>query len=120
MIRQSLDPSYLACPIRQVIHHFGDKWSLLVLYSLHTSSTGVLRFSQLHRHMTDCSQKMLSSTLKKLEQHRLIHRKVYATVPPSVEYSLTEVGQSLMPSIISLVEWAEHHFEEVATVGKSA
>ena len=48
---------YLACPIRSVISRFGDKWSMLVLYSLHTSETGVLRFNELRRHMTDCSQK---------------------------------------------------------------
>ena len=105
---------YLACPIRQVISRFGDKWSMLVLYSLHTSESGVLRFNELHRHMSDCSQKMLSQTLKNLEQSRLISRKVYAEVPPRVEYSLTETGRSLMPSITSLIDWAKLHFEEVA------
>ena len=58
---------YLACPIRQVVSRFGDKWSMLVLYMLHTSETGVLRFNEIRRLMTDCSQKMLSQTLKNLE-----------------------------------------------------
>ena len=51
---------YLACPIRQVVSRFGDKWSMLVLYMLHASETGVLRFNEIRRLMTDCSQKMLS------------------------------------------------------------
>ena len=106
---------YLACPIRQVISRFGDKWSLLVLFLLNRSETGVLRFNEIRRLMTDCSQKMLSQTLKNLEQSHLVHREVYAEVPPRVEYSLTETGLSLMPSIISLIEWGKDHFEEVVT-----
>ena len=110
-----LKVEYLACPIRQVISRFGDKWSMLVLYTLHTSETGVLRFNELRRHMSDCSQKMLSATLKNLEKNHLIHRQVYPEVPPRVEYSLTPTGQSLMPSIISLVDWAKEHFDDVVT-----
>ena len=59
---------YLACPIRNVVSRFGDKWSMLVLYQLHVSETGILRFNEMRRLMTDCSQKMLSQTLKNLEQ----------------------------------------------------
>ena len=106
---------YLACPIRNVISRFGDKWSMLVLYSLHASDTGVLRFNELHRLMTDCSQKMLSQTLKNLEQSHLVHREVYPEVPPRVEYSLTETGRSLMPAISSLIDWANQHFDDVVT-----
>lgn len=106
---------YLACPIRQVISRFGDKWSLLVLFMLNRSETGVLRFNEIRRLMTDCSQKMLSQTLKNLEQSHLVHRTVYAEVPPRVEYSLTETGKSLIPPIISLIEWAKEHFDEVVT-----
>ena len=69
---------YLACPIRQVISRFGDKWSLLVLFMLNRSETGVLRFNEIRRLMTDCSQKMLSQTLKNLEQSNLVNRQVYA------------------------------------------
>ena len=91
---------YLACPIRQVVSRFGDKWSMLVLYML---------------LMTDCSQKMLSQTLKNLEQSHLVHREVYPEVPPRVEYSLTETGRSLMPAIIALIDWGKDHFDEVVT-----
>ena len=106
---------YLACPIRQVISRFGDKWSMLVLYSLHASETGILRFNEIRRLMTDCSQKMLSQTLKNLEQSHLVHREVYPEVPPRVEYSLTDTGKSLMPSITGLITWAKEHFDEVVT-----
>ena len=117
---------YLACPIRQVVSRFGDKWSLLVLYMLHTSEsqrigeqgsevTGVLRFNEIRRLMTDCSQKMLSQTLKSLEQSHLVHREVYPEVPPRVEYSLTDTGKSLMPALTALIAWGKEHFDEVVT-----
>ena len=104
---------YLACPIRQVVSRFGDKWSMLVLYMLHASDSEVLRFNELHRLMTDCSQKMLSQTLKNLEQSHLVHREVYPEVPPHVEYSLTDTGKSLMPVLTALVDWGKEHFNEV-------
>ena len=106
---------YLACPIRNVLSRFGDKWSMLVLYSLNTSETGVLRFNELRRHMADCSQKMLSQTLKNLEQSHLVHREIYPKVPPRVEYSLTEVGKSLMPLLTALIAWGKEHFSDVVT-----
>lgn len=106
---------YLACPIRQVLSRFGDKWSLLVLFLLNRSDTGVLRFNEMRRFMTDCSQKMLSQTLKNLEQSHLVHREVFPEVPPRVEYSLTETGRSLMPALSALIEWGKEHFDEVVT-----
>jgi len=106
---------YLACPIRQVVSRFGDKWSLLVLFLLNRSDTGVLRFNEMRRFMTDCSQKMLSQTLKNLEQSHLVHREVYPEVPPRVEYSLTETGRSLMPVLTDLIDWGKEHFDEVVT-----
>ena len=110
-----IQASYLACPIRQVISRFGDKWSMLVLFMLHRSETGILRFNEIRRLMTDCSQKMLSQTLKNLEQSHLVHREVYPEVPPRVEYSLTETGKSLMPAVMALIEWGKEHFNEVVT-----
>ena len=83
--------------------------------TLYASEVGVLRFSELHHNMADCSQKMLSATLKNLEQNNLIHREVYPVVPPRVEYSLTDTGKSLMPAINSLIDWAKLHFDDVVT-----
>jgi len=106
---------YLACPIRQVLSRFGDKWSLLVLFLLNRSDTGAMRFNEIRRFMTDCSQKMLSQTLKNLEKSHLVHREVFPEVPPHVEYSLTETGRSLMPSVTLLIEWGKEHFNEIVT-----
>ena len=114
-VMADIKAEYLACPIRNVISRFGDKWSMLVLFMLHRSETGILRFNEIHRLMTDCSQKMLSQTLKNLEQSHLVHREVYPEVPPRVEYSLTETGKSLMPAIMALIEWGQAHFKEVVT-----
>ena len=79
---------------------------MLVLFMLHRSETGVLRFNEIRRLMTDCSQKMLSQTLKNLEQSHLVYRKVYPEVPPRVEYSLTETGKSLMLARILLLAFS--------------
>ena len=79
-MEKTAHPTYAHCPIRHIVDRFGDKWSLLVLYNLHTS--GCLRFSEIHRRTADISQKMLTSTLRKLEQDGLLSRKVYPEVPP--------------------------------------
>ena len=115
IVMADIKAEYLACPIRQVVSRFGDKWSLLVLFLLNRSDTGVLRFNEIRRFMTDCSQKMLSQTLKNLEQSHLVHREVYPEVPPRVEYSLTDTGKSLMPVLTALIDWGKEHFDEVVT-----
>ena len=110
-INRTIDEKYKACPIRNVIEKFGDKWSLLVLY--HLNERGTMRFDDLGRDMSDCSQKMLSQTLKRLEQIGLVSRQVYPEVPPRVEYSITELGESLMPHVNGLMEWATRNFENI-------
>ena len=115
IVMADIKAEYLACPIRNVISRFGDKWSLLVLYTINERENGVIRFNELRRHMSDCYQKMLSQTLKNLEQSHLVHREVYPEVPPRVEYSLTDTGKSLMPAIMSLIAWGKEHFNEVVT-----
>lgn len=111
MAAKEINPEYLVCPIRQVVDKLGDKWSLLVLYELEIN--GVMRFNELRRSMSDCSQKMLSQTLKRLETIHLIHREVFPEVPPRVEYTLTDMGKSLMPIILQLTAWAKEHFDDV-------
>lgn len=108
-VNREVDSRYIACPIRQVISQFGDKWSLLVLYTLGQKEDNVMRFSELHDHMLDCSQKMLSQTLKNLESNHLVSRKVYPVVPPKVEYRLTVMGNSLMPILDSLIVWGNEN-----------
>ena len=99
------------CPIRNVVARFGDKWSLLVLLVI--NSNGTVRFNELGRQIPDISTRVLSSTLKTLEADGLINRKVYAQVPPKVEYSLTDTGRSLIPLIMQLTEWAQQNMTKI-------
>lgn len=101
------------CPIRNVVARFGDKWSLLVLLVI--DEEGVVRFNELGRMIPDISTRVLSTTLKTLEADGLIDRKVYAQVPPKVEYTLTETGKSLIPLIMQLTEWAMNNMKNVMT-----
>ena len=99
------------CPIRNVVARFGDKWSLLVLLVI--NGKGVVRFNELGRLIPDISTRVLSTTLKTLEADGLIDRKVYAQVPPKVEYTLTPTGESLIPLIMQLTEWAQNNMKTV-------
>ena len=80
-MEKTAHPTYAHCPIRHIVDRFGDKWSLLVLYNLHTS--GCLRLSEIHRRTADISQKMLTSTLRKLEQDGLLSRKAASRSCPT-------------------------------------
>ena len=93
-----------ACPIRNVLDRFGDKWSILVLLIL--DDYGTLRFNELHRTIGEISQKMLTVTVRSLEADGLVDRTMYAEIPPRVEYQLTARGKGLMPHIHGLVKWA--------------
>lgn len=99
------------CPIRSVVARFGNKWSLLVLLVI--NGQGTVRFNELARLIPDISSRMLSGTLKTLEADGLIDRKVYAEVPPKVEYTLTPTGKSLIPLITQLTKWAQTHMKQV-------
>lgn len=99
------------CPIRNVVARFGDKWSLLVLLVI--DGRGTVRFNELCRLIPDISTRVLSGTLKTLEADGLIDRKVYAQVPPKVEYKMTERGKSLIPLINQLTQWALANMESV-------
>lgn len=95
------------CPIRNILARVSDKWSLLVLYTLNQEAP--MRFSSLKKNIPDISQKMLTSTLRTLEQDGFVNRTVYAEVPPRVEYSLTPRAYSLLPHVNALTEWAEEN-----------
>lgn len=105
------DALFPICPIRNVLSRIGDKWSMLVLYTL--EQHGVLRFNGLKLYIPDISKKMLSAALKVLEADGLISRKVYAEIPPKVEYTLTERGQTLIPLINNLIEWASANITDI-------
>lgn len=96
------------CPIRNVLSHFFGKWSLLIICILSENET--TRFNSIKKSLPDISSKVLSDTLKNLEKDGLVIRTVYAQVPPKVEYSLSPLGQSLLPVVGPLIKWALENF----------
>lgn len=101
------------CPIRNVLARISGKWSLLVLYTLDRNGMSPMRFNQLRRAIPDISQKVLTTTLRTLETDGLICRKVFAEVPPRVEYSLTERALTLIPLVDSLINWAADNMVDI-------
>lgn len=99
------------CPACGIIDRFGDKWSLRVLVLL--NENGIMRFNELLKATPGISQKMLTTTLRTLELHKLVNRKMYAEIPPRVEYNLTTLGQSLMKPLYNLIEWTLEHVDEI-------
>ncbi len=91
------------CPVRDVLSQVGDKWSVLAMVSM--QKYGVCRFRDFQKDMPDISRKMLSQTLKDLEQYNLVIRKVYPEVPPRVEYSLTKLGESFLLPMNNVINW---------------
>jgi DNA-binding HxlR family transcriptional regulator len=98
------------CPVRDVLDRIGDKWSVLILKNL---EAGPRRFGALRRMIGDISQRMLTQTLRELQRDGLIQRTVYPTVPPSVDYRLTKLGQSLMDPLEQLVQWSDRHHAKI-------
>ncbi len=109
--RISVDSRYPECPIRNVLSRIGDKWSVLVLYTL--QNHGTMRFSALQRELPDISQKMLTVTLRTLEEDGLLNRRVYPEIPPRVEYSLSDRALTLMPHLNALIGWALEHMPSI-------
>ncbi|WP_296676999.1 helix-turn-helix domain-containing protein [Novosphingobium sp.] len=98
------------CPARAVLDHVGDKWALLVLNRL---TQGATRFNALRREISGLSQKVLSQVLKRLERDGLITRQVFATVPVTVEYALTGLGECLTANVGPLLRWAETNMDQI-------
>lgn len=115
--KQAKDALFPNCPIRNILARVGDKWSLLVLYTLQHKEP--LRFKQLQREMPDISQKSLTQTLRILEEDGFVHREVFAEVPPRVEYRLTERGLSFLPVIDNLIGWAAANMEQIISDRKA-
>src|SRR5215469_17162213 len=99
-----------SCPAHVVIDHLADKWAVLIIGRL---ANGTMRFAELRRAVDGISQKMLTVTLRDLERDGLVIRKLYASVPPKVEYSLTPLGSSLVEKVNELCAWAEANIAEV-------
>ena len=95
-----------ACPVETTLTLIGDKWKVLILRDL---MPGTKRFGELKKSVGNVSQKVLTAQLRAMEENELVHREVYAEVPPRVEYSLTELGKSLKPILDSMWAWGEEY-----------
>jgi DNA-binding HxlR family transcriptional regulator len=98
------------CPTRQVLDCIADKWTVLIIRRL---ADGTLRFAPLRRAIDGISQKVLTNTLRSLERDGIVTRRIYASVPPKVEYSLTTLGRSLCNLVEGICSWAEANIEHV-------
>lgn len=98
------------CGSRRVLDLIANKWAALVIYAL---GKGTMRNSELQRQIGGVSQKMLTQTLRGLERHGLVARKVYPVIPPKVEYSLTPLGKTLLEPLKAICKWAEEHLHEL-------
>jgi DNA-binding HxlR family transcriptional regulator len=101
-----------ACPVRGVLDRIGDKWSFLIVSMLAEKPH---RFGELRRAVPDISQRMLTQTLRDLQRDGLVDREVFPTNPPSVEYRLTKLGQSLLVPMNGLIGWAEKNHARINT-----
>lgn len=98
------------CPTREILDRVGDKWSVLVVVLLGQRTH---RFNELHRSIEGISQRMLTLTVRALERDGLVKRTVYATVPPRVDYELTELGRTLLAPLEELHVWALAHRADI-------
>lgn len=101
-----------SCPVRNIVSRFSGKWSMLILCVL--SENEATRFNEIGKAIPDISPKVLTDTLKNLEADGLILRKLYAEIPPKVEYSLSDIGKSLMPHIENIIGWALDNFDAIS------
>lgn len=97
------------CRVELTLQVIGGKWKPIIIYRL--GEDGTLRFSEMKRAIPNITQKMLTQQLRELEADGVVNRKVYPQVPPKVEYSLTTLGESIMPVIRSLCQWGERYEE---------
>ncbi len=115
--KEDYDAFLAVCPSRQLLDRISDKWVGLTIAALHEG--GTLRYSHLSRRIAGVSQKMLTQTLRALERDGLVSRTVTPTVPVTVEYALTPLGESLQELMIGIKRWAETHMDEVVVARES-
>src|SRR5260221_13214025 len=99
-----------SCRSREVLDLIGDKWTVMIIHAL---SCETKRFNELQRQVEGISQKVLTQSLRQMERNGLLERVVYPVVPPKVEYSLTNLGKSLVDILKAVTEWSEQHIEKV-------
>jgi len=101
------------CPLREMLTRLGDKWSILIICTLAEAPQSKLRFSELKKEINGISQRMLTATLRNLERDGLVKRKIYAEVPPRVEYELTALGRGILEPMQGLIQWIEGHWSKI-------
>lgn len=106
MNEQKTNKELPSCPVETTLTLIGDKWKVLILRDL---MPGTKRFGELKNSIGSVTQKVLTAQLRDMEESGLVNRKVYAEVPPRVEYSLTELGQSLKPILDAMSSWGEEY-----------
>lgn len=105
------------CPVEAALEAIGGKWKGVILFHL---QGGTKRFNELRRLIPDVTQRMLTKQLRELEADRIIVRTVYPEVPPRVEYSMSEFGETLSPILTALQEWGARHIEELTSIRNGA
>jgi DNA-binding HxlR family transcriptional regulator len=104
MTENKINVSEKTCTLKEVLDIIGGKWAMPMIYIL---SKGKMRFKELERSVQGINTRMLVKELKNMEANGIITREVFATVPPTVEYTLTNKGEKLLPSIVSLHTWGQ-------------
>ena len=107
---------HYTCTFELTMDLIGGKWKCLILW--HLGTRGTLRFNEIRKLLPNTTQKMLTQQLRELESDHLIHRKVYAEVPPKVTYSLTDRGETLMPILERMCTWGNYYYTSLSTIEK--
>ena len=105
------------CPVETTLMMIGDKWKVLIIREL---LPGTRRFNEIHRSIDGISQKVLTQKLREMESDNLLERRVYAEVPPKVEYSLTELGMTLRPILDSMERWGAEYKAAMALSNRTS
>lgn len=105
-----MEKSEIQCPVEVTVKLIGGKWKLIILYQLATH--GIKRFNELRRIFPDITQRTLTRQLRELEDDGIVNRKIYSEIPPKVEYSLSETGESLIPLLLQLRDWGISYMEQ--------
>ncbi len=108
-VRKKLENGEFNCEKELTLSIISGKWKITIIYYLGTE--GTLRFSEIKRLFPKITHKVLTTQIRELEEDGIVHRKVFAEVPPRVEYSLTELGQSLIPIVLAMYDWGKENIK---------